>query len=152
MKKVFTISMIVLLAMFLCGCAESNEEIYEKGVSAFQSGDYALAVDCYQQSAKMGFGKAYLALGFMYEDGLGVEQSDRKAFEHFYEADLNREPLGTFKTGLCYLDGRGVPRNELMGIDFVSKAAEWGLDVAKDFCDSHGIPYDHLKAAQNSSY
>lgn len=149
MKRLKAILLLMLLMAAVVGCEESPEESFNKGVSAFNSGDYSTAIEYYQKAASQGHGKANLALGVMYEEGIGVQQSERRAFEYYYEANLCLDPMGTFKTGLCYLNGWGVPENEMMGIDFISKAAEWGLEIAKDFCDEHGIAYDHIKAAQN---
>lgn len=141
--------MLMLVLTALASCEESKEELFEMGLSAYQNGDYSTAVEYYQKAASQGHGKANLALGVMYEEGIGVERSNRRAFEYYYEANLCLDPMGTFKTGLCYLNGWGVPENEMVGIDFIVKAAEWGLKVAKDFCDERNIAYDHLKATQN---
>lgn len=141
---------MLFLVTTLVSCEESCEEMFNKGVEAFQNCDYSTAVEYYQKAAKQGHGKANLALGIMYEEGIGVQQSERRAFEYYYEANLCLDPMGTFKTGLCYLNGWGVPEDEIMGISYISKAAEWGLEVAKDFCDEYDIAYNHLKAAQNS--
>lgn len=150
MKERCLFLIVMLISSVFMSCEESREELFDKGLSAYQSDDYATAVEYYQKAASQGHGKANLALGVMYEEGIGVEQSNRRAFEYYYEANLCLDPMGTFKTGLCYLNGWGVPENEMVGIDFIVKAAEWGLEVAKDFCDERNIAYDHLKAAQNS--
>lgn len=140
----------VILTGVLVSCEESPEELFNKGVDAYQSEDYATALEYYQEAANQGHGRANLALGVMYEEGIGVQQSARRAFEYYYQANLCLDPMGAFKTGICYINGWGVPENEMMGVDFIVKAAEWGLELAKDYCDEHNIAYDHLKAAQNS--
>ena len=144
MKKI-VIFLLCLLAISILYVVfeETPKEIYEKGVSAYQEGDYSSAIDFFEKAAAEGYGPAGTALGKMYAQGKGVEPDDYKAFQYYYKVGAGFcDPEGEFLTGLCYYDGVGTSKNELMGITFIIRAASQGYTDAIKFCVMRDIKYE----------
>ena len=53
--------------------------LYEKGIDG--APDYVKAKELYEQAAAYNYPRGYASLGFLYEDGLGVDKDLNKAFE-----------------------------------------------------------------------
>jgi len=58
----------------------------EKGVRAYQEGDYATALLEFRQLAEEGFASAQNDLGVMYANGVGVSQNYQEAAQWFHRA------------------------------------------------------------------
>lgn len=144
MKKV-VIFLVCLFGLSILYVAfeEKPEEIYEKGVSAYQEGDYSTAIDFFEKAAAESYGPAGTALGKMYAQGKGVEADEYKAFQYFYKVGAGFcDPEGEFLIGLCYYDGVGTAKDEMMGITFIIKAASRGYTNAIKFCVERNIKYE----------
>lgn len=143
MRPVFLFLSVILLSLATMSCEETPESVFDKGVSAYKEGDYSTAIALFEDAADEGYGPAGTALGKMYAQGLGVAQDDYKAFHYFYNVGARDcDPEGEFLTGLCYYDGVGTAKNEVMGIDFIIKAASRGYTDAIGFCVERNIKYD----------
>ena len=64
----------------------SAEGMFEMGKSYYSQGNYEEALKYYKAAAVQKHSKAQYALGYMYEKGLGVQQSDEKAVEWYQKA------------------------------------------------------------------
>lgn len=77
-------------------------------------------------------GLSYNDLGYMYDNGLYVDESDEIAVKWYRKAaDLNN-PYAMFNLGLCYLDGSGVSKNYDQALDWFSRAADQGEEYNKE--------------------
>ncbi|RIB30994.1 hypothetical protein C2G38_2052203, partial [Gigaspora rosea] len=50
-------------------------------------------------------------LGTYYQDGIGVEKDEYKAFNYFNRSAMKGHVEGTFNVGYCYRNGIGVDKN-----------------------------------------
>lgn len=144
MKKViiFLVCLFAISAVYVF-CEESPEDVYKKGINAYQEGDYASAKELFEQAANENCGPAGTALGKMYAQGIGVEKDEYKAFHYFYKIGAGFcDPEGEYFTGLCYYKGVGTTKDELMGITFIIKAASRGYTDAVRFCVENEIKYE----------
>lgn len=66
------------------------------------SKDSRLAVDWYKRGVRGGHAPSMVALGAMYLHGDGVVENEVRAVHLFRDAELQGEPLGTFRLGLWY--------------------------------------------------
>jgi hypothetical protein len=64
----------------------SAETLFNLGVVAYRTGDYAVALDNFQKSANQGNAQAQFALGYMYENGLGLDKNESIAVEWFQKS------------------------------------------------------------------
>ena len=76
-----------LLFVVLLGSAglSANADL-EKGLAAYESGDYVTALREWKLLAEQGDADAQLNLGVMYEDGEGVPQNDKTAVQWYKRA------------------------------------------------------------------
>jgi len=67
----------------------------------------------------------------------------KKNYLYFFKSNLIRYkkssdrdlPLGQYELGKCYLYGRGIPKDEEMGIILLIKAAEQDISDAKEILE-----------------
>jgi hypothetical protein len=102
---------------------ELSEGNYEKGFSAYKSGDYAGAVELLKTETRYSVVKA--TLGFMYFEGLGVTQDYSKAVDWFVAAAQQGNVVAQKNVGNIYAGGYGVPQD-------YSEAAKWYLMAAEN--------------------
>jgi len=76
---------------------------------------------------------AQLYLGFMYANGLGVPQNDRKAFEWFQKAAEQGDADAQARLGGMYYKGQGVIRDRQKGCALFRAAGEQGYEKAIEF-------------------
>jgi len=65
-------------------------------------------------------------LGYLYEMGRGLAQSDAQAVAWYRMAAEKGDPLGMTNLGSMYAQGRGVPRDDVQAVAWFRKAAEKG--------------------------
>ena len=95
--------------------------------------DYELALHWYNEAAKKEEAFAYFRLFFFYKFGRGgVEQNDIEANGWLVKAAMNNVPPAQFLLGLAYDYGDGVPQDHEKALYWIRKAADNGLQEAKD--------------------
>ena len=105
------------------------------------------------QKAENGNSFAMTEVALNHASGLnGFEESPTKTFEWFERADAAGNLLAKFHLAEMLLIGKGVPRNQTLGMLNLALAAERGCDHAAFwlgihfFDGSHGLPKDKGKA------
>ena len=71
-----------------------------------------------------------LRIGYLYENGNGVEQSYGEAREWFEKAAENGEETAMFKIGFLYENGNGVKQSYSKAKEWYKKSADLGYDSA----------------------
>lgn len=94
------------------------EECYKKGADSFESNLYEEAVSWFSRSAEKGNAKAQCYLGYLHENGIGVEKSDIEAAKWYTKAAEQGDTLTQNNLGSMYREGKGVQKN-------VDEAARW---------------------------
>ncbi len=64
----------------------SAEEMYAKANSFYEKRDYKNALPYYEKAAEAGHRESQYFLGYMYQKGLGVKQSEEKAIEWYQKS------------------------------------------------------------------
>ena len=77
MKRLLTI--LCIPALLLLGAAEAGSADFQKGVEAYDAGDYAAALREFRPLAEQGRAEAQYNLGLMYDLGEGVAQDYAQA-------------------------------------------------------------------------
>jgi TPR repeat protein len=101
------------------------------GRAAFEAGDYEQARKLWESVAKSGDPAAQVALGMLYENGLGVSADYARAVEWYLLAADQGDARGQYELGMKYLTGKGVERDNAEALTWLSKAAEQGLPEAQ---------------------
>ena len=107
-----------------------REELYAHGKSVLAD----QAEDAYQSfalSASMGYRPAIVALGFCYEEGLGVKQDRRRAFLWYESAAKDKEAMAEYRLGRCYFYGIGINRDFKAAHTYLRRAAAAGIEEAR---------------------
>ena len=73
-------TLAVLALLFSAGSAWAD---YEDGMAAYESGDYATALQEFRPLAEQGHAVAQFNLGVMYDHGYGVPENDTEAAKWF---------------------------------------------------------------------
>ena len=109
---------------YLCATAEEPE--IDKAIA-----HYTRAIELDDSIAS-----AYYDLGQIYYWGLGGKKKDYKKAVQYYKqaADLDY-PEALWNLSVCYDNGTGVSKNHNLGIEYARKAANLGLQDAKDYLE-----------------
>ncbi len=105
----------------------------------------------YLAAAGAGFPPAQNSLGNLYEQGLGVPQSNPRAAYWYRRAAERGEPRAQHSLGTLYLQGRGVPQNPHEGASWLQRSAGQGhvaacADLAGLYWRGEGVPRDKTQA------
>lgn len=109
------------------GAARSRpeaEDVYRRGKRFAASGDYKRAADFYRQAAEAGYAAAQYDLGYLYENGLGVETSPPNAAFWYRKAAEQGDPEAQNNLGALYAAGNGVARDDAEAVRWYAMAAE----------------------------
>ena len=86
---------------------------FQKGLTAYQSGDFATALREWTPLAEQGNASAQYNLGLMYRNGRGVPQDDKTAVKWYRLAAEQGHASAQYNLGQTYRKGDGVPKNDM---------------------------------------
>lgn len=101
-------------------------DIYDQAGARYQAGDHAGAAKIVMRAAEAGNAVAQLRLALLYDQGDGVPQSARAAFEWYSRAAAQGEPESQNQVGLFYELGEGVPENWDLAARLFQASAQQG--------------------------
>ena len=84
---------------------------FQKGVDAYNNGDYATALKDWTPLADLGNVKAQYNLGLMYDMGKGVLQDYKEAVRWYQLAAEQGYSSAQHNLGLLYFNGQGVSQD-----------------------------------------
>lgn len=99
----------------------------KEGFEAYKSRDYSKAFGIFMSLSRENDSSSFLGLGFLFENGKGVDKNTKRAFEYFLKSANLGNPLASYKTATYYdfkYKKAGIKQ------DF-KKAFEWYLKAAK---------------------
>ncbi len=82
-------------------------DLYNRGVDAYERGDYASAVKFYTIASEFGHRGAQCNLGYCYQNGLGCEKNPRYGVYYYAKAAAQDSGIAELNLALCYLRGEG---------------------------------------------
>jgi uncharacterized protein len=126
---------------------------YQKGYTAYNSGDYATALREFKPLAEKGYSHAQFSLGQLYRRGLGVPQDYKTAVKWFDLAAKQGNVTALAALGFMYGQGEGVPRNDKLAVKLTRLAAEGGNGSAQTnlglmYGQGKGVPKDYETAVK----
>lgn len=113
---------LLVTILILAGCQQD----IDKGLQAFESGNYPTALAKLQPLADQGEARAQFALGAMYAEGWGVDKDVFQAVKWIQRAAEQGHEAAQFKMGLAYANGHGVRRNDTEALRWYLRAADQG--------------------------
>jgi len=120
---------------------------FDKGLKAYQSGDYKTALAEWTPLAEQGHVIAQYNLGYFYDEGLGVPENDKKATGWYTKAADQGNILAQKQLGDMYLHAG----NSRAAAKWITKAAEQGdassqLNLGAMYYIGDGVLTDYTKA------
>ena len=103
MKRLI-ITLCLALGIFVVGCTDD----FQRGVEAYNKGDYATALKEWTPLADLGNVKAQYNLGLMYDMGKGVLQDYKKAVRWYQLAAEQGHSKAQGNLGVMYAFGNGI--------------------------------------------
>ena len=85
---------------------------FDKGLDAYDRGDYATALREFKPLAEQGDAYAQYNLGVMYDKGQGVPKDYKTAVKWYTLAAEQGDADAQNNLGLMYDEGKGVPQND----------------------------------------
>jgi TPR repeat protein len=101
----------IILAFFMMLCSPAAAQDFDKGMAAYEVGDYATALKEWRSLAEAGNVFAQFDLGLMYDIGQGVPQDNKEAVKWYELAADQGYPDAQVALGSTYAKGRGVLQN-----------------------------------------
>ena len=115
----------VLLLTLLVGCV-SDSFNYQRGLDAYDNGNFATALREWRPLAEQGIADAQFYLGQMYVKGEGVPQNDKTAIKWYRLAAKQGLASARFSLGVMYEKGKEVPQHYKTAVKWYRLAAERG--------------------------
>ena len=137
--KNLTATICLTIAVLLGSAGVSWSADLQKGVTAYQNGNYATALREWTPLAEQGSAKAQFALGLMYANGQGVLQEHKTAVKWWKFSANQGYAVAQFNLGYMYDEGKGVPQDYKTAVKWYRLAAEQGNVPAQL---NLGIMYD----------
>ena len=120
----------LLLALVLIGPTMWSGPVlardFEKGIEAYDRGDYVEAAKWYRLAAEQGNKVAQNNLGVLYAEGNGVPQDYTEAAKWYRLAAEQGYSRAQYKLGASYDAGYGVPQDYILAHMWYNIAASFG--------------------------
>ena len=147
--KTLIIIPVLLFSLFLGLPSYSSD--FDKGLTAYNNGDYATALKEWKPLAEEGDVDAQYYLGVLYDNGDGVPQDYKEAVRWYKLAAEQGVAEAQFNLGNMYYDGQGVSVDYKEAVRWFTLAAEQGdVDAQYNLDFIHrkglGVPQDDKEA------
>jgi TPR repeat protein len=117
---------LVLVAALMMTLTAAHAGDFDKGVAAYNAGDYASAFVEFSELAEQGDMDAQYNLGLMYNKGEGVIQDYAAAVTWYSKSAEQGYAPAQFNLGHLYLNGSGVAQDYAAAAAWYTLAAEQG--------------------------
>ena len=125
MKRVLVILLVSGFYTLSVGASWSAD--FQKGLTAYDIGDYATALREWKPLAEQGYYNAQNNLGVMYDSGRGVQQDYKTAVKWYRLAAEQGNSRAQYNLGAMYDNGKGVPQDYVrarMWYDIVASSGD----------------------------
>jgi TPR repeat protein len=126
-----TAALVVGLSMTAVPALAQQAGDFEKGVAAFEIGQYKEAIEFWEPLAEQGNVDALRNLAQLYRLGLGVQQDDAKAFALYEDAAERGSDEAQVNVAFLLLTGKGVDQDREKAASWFAKASDQGNALAQ---------------------
>ena len=124
---------------------------FASGMAAFEAKHFSRAMQLLSPVAEQGDMQAQHLVAIMYQNGLGVAQSDLAAYKWMHDSAQQGYGLAQHGLGFMYLEGECVERNPAKAVEWFRKAADQGLQgslttLAMMYEQGNGVEQDAEEA------
>ncbi|MDB0074067.1 ankyrin repeat domain-containing protein, partial [Planktomarina temperata] len=127
------------------------QNFLQKGIDAYEVGDFARAIKELTPLADQGDVNALNLLGYLHESGQGVPQDYVKAMRLYRLAADQGFAIAQNNLGTMYVEGRGTPKNYPQALKWYRLAADQGdargqSNLGYMYYFGEGVPLDYNEA------
>ena len=122
-------AIIVFSYLFFLNPSYSDDNLKD-GISAYESGEFKLAMTIFSPLAVEGNRSAQFYLGKMYDYGQGTIQDDLKALNWYQKAAKQGHPEAQFGVARMWDGGEGIPMRMELAWAWATIAAEQNVEKA----------------------
>lgn len=112
-KFAILFSAMLVLMTLTAAIPPANASAFDKGLEAYQIGNYPEALRRWKPRAQHGDAQAAYNLGFMYEFGYGLALNDATAFKYYLQAAQLGHTQAQQTVAWMYGQGKGVTPNHI---------------------------------------
>jgi len=137
------------VGLLLAGAVSAQD--WNKGLAAYEAGDYTAALKNFLPLAEQGDLRSQVMLANIYASGQGVPQNYVEA-EKWQRLAAEQGATGMqYNLGVSYERGLGVPQNYVEAVKWYRLAAEQGVPMAQNnlgvmYDLGKGVPQDYVEA------
>ncbi len=129
----------------------SVEAQYNKGCEYYSEGDFLEASKWFLKAANQGHVLSQFYLGWLYQNGKGVQQDYIQAIYWYKKAAEQGNADAQYSLGHCYAEGYGVKQDYTQAVYWYRKVAEQGgayAQYALGYCykNGKGVQQDSIQA------
>ena len=117
-------------AILLMSISGADAKDYNKGVAAYDAGDFKAALKEFLPLAEGGDANAQTYIGLMYDNGEGVIQNDVEAVKWYRLAADQGDADAQNSIGLMYEYGKGIIKNNVIAHMWYNIASSNGAENA----------------------
>lgn len=147
--------LVRLLGLLVCLAIAASPApgAIDRGLSAFEDGNYKDAIKAWLPLAVAGDARAQFRMGKLYEQGLGIDKDLGIAADWFRRAAEQDFPRAAVRLGNLYRTGEGVDRDDAAAVEWYRKAALLGDPWARSslgfmYEKGLGVARDDVQAVQ----
>ena len=130
MRKL-TATLCLTLTILIESAGMSSSADFQKGLTAYKSGDFATALREWQSLAEQGNVNAQFNIGFMYRGGQGVSQNYETAAKWWKLSAQQGDALSQLMLGAMYEEGTGVSQDHKTAVKWLKLSAQQGNAAAQ---------------------
>lgn len=112
--------------------------LYEQGEKYYADKNYNDALYYYRRAAELGHAPAQYSLGYMYENGKGVEYDYEEAVKWYRKTAEQEYAPAQYNLGVMYSCGMGVEEDNAEAVKWYRKAAQQGYTDAQEVLKRRG--------------
>jgi uncharacterized protein len=123
---------VILAAVLSLAFTTVAAQDFQKGLAAYQAGDYATTLQEWIPAAEAGDAVAQYNLGIMYYNGKGVPQDYAEAVKWYRLTADQGDADAQYNLGVMYEKGQGVPQDYAEAVKWYRLAADQGTANAQN--------------------
>jgi uncharacterized protein len=134
---------ILVIALLQCVSGISYADDFTDAKVAYDNGQFNKSVSLYSKACKNKNGKACMQLGWLYDNGLGVQQDPFKSVDLYTKGCNYGDGMSCNLIGQMYYQGRIVGNDDMKALGFFKKGCalndSWACVGVTNVEDKHGI-------------
>ena len=128
-------NLFFIFCFFVCtvSSAETDDQMFYKGLKAFEQSKYKMAAELWLNAASSGHIRAQNGLGVIYRDGLGMPRNTEKAIDWFYKSAERGYAYGMYNLALVFISRGDSTDNNIEAYKWLYLATALNFDEQANY-------------------